>query len=134
MRSRAIISYTTLAPLLILLLTQIFKQAPDPTLVARIQTIVVQNTVIAEKPIHLLFAGDMMFDRAVEKKIETVGKGDYNFPFLLILDYLRSFDGVITNLEGPISDRGTKVGSIYSFEMNPETAKALKNANIKTSV
>ena len=81
MRSRAIITQPLITSLLVLLLTNILRQAPDPSLVLRIQDIVAQNIVSAQKPIHLLFAGDMMFDRSVEKKINTIGKGDYHFPF-----------------------------------------------------
>jgi poly-gamma-glutamate synthesis protein (capsule biosynthesis protein) len=79
--------------------------------------------------IKLLFVGDIMMTRSVEKKIKDLNK-KFNFPFLNILNYSKSFDYVIANLEGPISDKGTKVGSKYSFRMKPEVAEALSNANI----
>jgi gamma-polyglutamate biosynthesis protein CapA len=79
--------------------------------------------------IKLLFVGDIMMTRSVEVKINDLNK-KFIFPFLNILNYLKSFDYVIANLEGPISDKGTKVGSKYSFRMKPEVAEALSNANI----
>jgi poly-gamma-glutamate synthesis protein (capsule biosynthesis protein) len=80
--------------------------------------------------IKVLFVGDIMMTRYVEVKINDLNK-KFIFPFLNILNYLKSFDYVIANLEGPISDKGTKVGSKYSFRMKPEVAEALSNANIK---
>jgi len=79
--------------------------------------------------IKLLFVGDVMMTRSVEGKIKDLNK-KFVFPFLNILNYLKSFDYVIANLEGPISDKGTKVGSKYSFRMKPEVAEALSKANI----
>jgi len=81
-------------------------------------------------PITLLFAGDLMLERGVEYYTEKIGGGNRNFPFLLAEEYLNSFDTVIVNLEGPISDKGVKLGSIYSFKMNPEVIPAIMRANI----
>lgn len=74
-----------------------------------------------------------MLDRGVRLHVErpTEGKGDPNFSFDLVREYLTSFDAVIANLEGPVSDRGERVGSIYSFRMNPDVIPALRNANIR---
>jgi poly-gamma-glutamate synthesis protein (capsule biosynthesis protein) len=77
----------------------------------------------------ILFVGDVMMTRSVEKKIRDLNK-KYIFPFINILDYLKSFDYVIANLEGPISENGVKVGSKYSFRMNPDVTKALNESNI----
>jgi gamma-polyglutamate biosynthesis protein CapA len=79
--------------------------------------------------IKLLFVGDVMMTRYVEKKIKNLNK-EYIYPFEKILNYLKTFDHVIANLEGPISDKGVKVGSKYSFRMKPEVAEALSKANI----
>jgi len=81
------------------------------------------------KEIKLLFLGDIMMTRGVEKKIKSLDKS-FVFPFINILDYLRNFDYVIANLEGLISDKGAKVGSIYSFRMDPKVSEALKKVNI----
>jgi len=79
--------------------------------------------------IKLLFVGDIMMTRYVEKKINNLDK-KFVFPFLNILGYLRSFDYVIANLEGPIAENGLKTGSMYSFRMKSEVAEALSKANI----
>jgi poly-gamma-glutamate synthesis protein (capsule biosynthesis protein) len=81
------------------------------------------------KDIKILFVGDIMMTRSVEARIKSLNK-EFFFPFLNILDYSKSFDYVIANLEGSISDKGTKVGSKYSFRMKPEVAEALSKANI----
>jgi poly-gamma-glutamate synthesis protein (capsule biosynthesis protein) len=81
------------------------------------------------KEIKILFVGDIMMTRSVEARINDLNK-KFIFPFLNILDYLRSFDYVIANLEGAISDKGTKVGSKYSFRMKPEVAEDLSKTNI----
>ncbi|PIS35520.1 MAG: hypothetical protein COT36_01965 [Parcubacteria group bacterium CG08_land_8_20_14_0_20_38_56] len=72
--------------------------------------------------------GDIMLDRGVKHKIEKEGEGDYRFPFLKIADDLKKADLVIGNLEGPISDKGEKVGSIYSFRADPKAIEGLKYA------
>ena len=76
----------------------------------------------------LYAVGDIMLDRGVEYKIQKEGKGDYKFPFLKITDELKKADILFGNLEGPISNKGKKVGSIYSFRMNPKTVEGLKYA------
>ncbi|GIW66593.1 MAG: hypothetical protein KatS3mg095_0491 [Candidatus Parcubacteria bacterium] len=38
---------------------------------------------------------------------------------------------VVANLEGPITDKGKKVGSKYSFQIEPKAADSLKEANIR---
>jgi len=82
-----------------------------------------------ESPVStLLFTGDIMMDRGVEYYIEKQGKGDYKFPFLKIADYLQEADILIGNLEGPVSDKGVKTGSIYSFRMNPKAVEGLTYA------
>ena len=78
--------------------------------------------------ITIFVVGDIMLDRGVEYKIGEEGKGDYKFPFLKIADELKKADLVIGNLEGPISDKGEKVGSIYSFRADPKAVEGLKYA------
>jgi poly-gamma-glutamate synthesis protein (capsule biosynthesis protein) len=87
-----------------------------------------QSLIQKEKPITLVFAGDIVLDRGVEWIIQKYGQGDFKFPFLKISDYLQEADILFGNLEGPISDKGVKVGSIYSFRNNPETIEGLKFA------
>ncbi len=87
------------------------------------------NIFYKDNEIKLLFVGDVMMTRYVEKRIKKLNK-EYIYPFEKILNYLKTFDYVIANLEGPISDKGVKVGSKYSFRMKPEVAEALSKANI----
>lgn len=48
----------------------------------------------------MLFVGDMMFDRTIRSVAEARG-GDYLFS--CISEYMRGFDAVVGNLEGPIT-------------------------------
>lgn len=81
-----------------------------------------------KKGVSLVLTGDVMLDRGVEYMVEKQGGGDFRFPFLKIADELQKADIVFGNLEGPISDKGTKVGSIYSFRANPKTIEGLTYA------
>ena len=88
------------------------------------------NQVLATKTpkieeVVLLFTGDIMLDRTVKKQVMDVGAGDWRFPFMRIAEYLRSADITMANLEGPVSARGTQVGSIYSFRFDPESLEGL---------
>ncbi len=76
----------------------------------------------------IAFVGDSMLDRTVRKKVESVGGGDYNFPFAPVVYQLRSYDFLFGNLEGPLSDQGANQGSLYSFRMDPAAAPALASA------
>jgi len=80
--------------------------------------------------IRIILTGDIMLDRGVQYMIEKEGGGDFKFPFLKIAEELNQADIVFGNLEGPISDKGTKVGSIYSFRMDPRAIDGLNFANI----
>jgi poly-gamma-glutamate capsule biosynthesis protein CapA/YwtB (metallophosphatase superfamily) len=79
----------------------------------------------SDKKISLIFTGDIMLDRGVELKIKNAGDGDFRFPFLKITDYLKSADLTFGNLEGPISDKGYKVGSENSFRFDPKAIDGL---------
>jgi AmmeMemoRadiSam system protein B len=74
----------------------------------------------------LLFVGDLMLSRAVGTAMER--RNDYNFPFSKMGTFLSDADITFGNLEGPISDRGTEVGSIYPFRNDPKVVGGLKNA------
>lgn len=78
--------------------------------------------------ITLFFVGDIMLDRGVEYMVEKYGNRNFKFPFLKIGDYLQQADILFGNLEGPISDKGIKVGSIYSFRNNPKAIVGLTYA------
>jgi poly-gamma-glutamate capsule biosynthesis protein CapA/YwtB (metallophosphatase superfamily) len=78
-----------------------------------------------DQTFSIILVGDIMLNRQVEYQIRTTGNGDFRFPFLKIAETLKKVDIVFGNLEGPISDKGQKVGSIYSFRMNPKTIEGL---------
>ncbi|MDP2926927.1 MAG: CapA family protein [bacterium] len=98
----------------------------------RTMTIEIKTTVPepspAEKSVKLFLAGDIMLDRGVKYMIEKEGQGDFKFPFLKMVDEMKKADLVFGNLESQISDRGTKVGSIYSFRADPKAIEGLKFA------
>ena len=50
---------------------------------------------------------------------------DWRYPFSLMGDTLANADLTFGNLENPISSRGTKVGSIYSFRADPRSVEGL---------
>ena len=78
-----------------------------------------------DSEINLFLVGDIMLDRGVEYMVNKEGKGDFRFPFLEIADKLKKSDILFANLEGPISNKGIKVGSIYSFRFKPEAIEGL---------
>lgn len=82
-------------------------------------------TPIEKKEITIILVGDIMLDRGVEDIIDKYGEGDFKFPFLKIADELKKADIVFGNLESVISDKGTKVGSIYSFRAEPKALEGL---------
>jgi len=81
-----------------------------------------------KEKITLIFVGDIMLNRGVKYSVKKYGKGDYKFPFLKIVDELKKADILFGNLESIISDKGKKVGSIYSFRADPEAIEGLKFA------
>lgn len=79
------------------------------------------------REVTLGFVGDMMFDRGVKTSIFKNWNGDY----AKILDEagaLNKPDIMFGNLEGPVSDKGTNVGSKYSFRFDPIVPTVLKDA------
>ena len=102
---------------------KVVKIIPSPEQISEILPNQTQPT--ESETINIILVGDIMLDRGVEYMIEKEGGGDFRFPFLKIADYLKEADIVFGNLEGPISDKGTKVGSIYSFQNNPKAIEGL---------
>lgn len=82
----------------------------------------------AEEPVRIVLVGDVMLDRGVADKVQKQGQNDWRFPFLKIVDDLKTADLLFGNLESQISDKGEKVGSIYSFRARPEAIAGLKFA------
>ncbi|KPJ71700.1 hypothetical protein AMJ50_01015 [Parcubacteria bacterium DG_74_3] len=77
------------------------------------------------KEITLNFVGDIMLDRGVKYMVKKYGEGDYKFLFSKIATNLNEADISFGNIEGPISDKGQRVGSIYSFRNEPRTIESL---------
>ncbi len=83
---------------------------------------------LKEKEIKLFFVGDLMLDRGVELKVKREAGGDFKFVFSKIEKELKKADLLFGNLESIISDKGTNVGSKYSFRSDPESMEALTYA------
>lgn len=81
---------------------------------------------LESKSATLIFTGDIMLNRRVEMMMRA--NANYKFPFLKISNSLKEADLLFGNLEGPISDKGQKVGSIYSFRAEPEAIEGLTYA------
>ncbi|MFA7714784.1 MAG: CapA family protein, partial [Candidatus Paceibacterota bacterium] len=88
----------------------------------------VSTGFVTPKSEKIIFVGDIMLDRGVETAINEYGGGDYGFPFSKIAGYLSGADLTVGNLEGPVSDKGYNVGSIYSFRDDPKAIDGLKSA------
>ena len=84
-----------------------------------------QTQPTENETITVILVGDIMLDRGVEYMVEKYGGGDFSFSFLKIANELNKADVVFGNLEGPISNKGTKVGSIYSFRADPKAIEGL---------
>ncbi|MBI2515137.1 CapA family protein [Candidatus Wolfebacteria bacterium] len=78
---------------------------------------------VKNKPVTLLFVGDIMLSRGVASQIKK--HNDFIFPFLKIADFTKSADLTFGNLEGPISARGQNQGSQYSFRARLESVEGL---------
>ncbi len=83
------------------------------------------NSSIINTTTTLYAVGDIMLGRGVEYMVDKYGEGDFKFPFLKIANELQQADILFGNLEGPISENGERVGSIYSFQFKPEVANVL---------
>ena len=79
------------------------------------------------QPLVLRFVGDIMLDRGVAFHIQKNGS-DWKWPFLNIAKELQETDFLFGNLESIISDKGKRVGSIYSFRANPLAIEGLQFA------
>jgi poly-gamma-glutamate synthesis protein (capsule biosynthesis protein) len=89
-----------------------------------------ETSIVEEKqPIKIILVGDIMLDRGVKFMIEKEEDRDFRFPFLKVVDYLKEADIVFGNLEGVISDKGIKAGSIYSFRVDPKVIEGLSFAS-----
>ncbi len=77
----------------------------------------------------LTFAGDVMLDRGVKGNVVKNFNNDYSKLFENV-DIFKNDDISFVNLEGPVSNIGHNVGSIYSFRMPVDTIPTLKNTGV----
>ena len=108
-------------------LVVVIKERFGPAAPSTEPPVPVRSTVATEPATHtMLFAGDIMLSRLIGKEITQ--KKDPLYPFLLIASTTHAADLAFANLESPISTRGTKQGSEYSFRADPATAAGLTYA------
>jgi len=101
------------------------KLIPKDNSLAVVQNVEVKPE-IALTTTTLLFVGDIMLDRNVNKKMQTVGAGDYNFPFAKLK--LPEADFRIANLEGPVTDNKSVVNPAnLQFTFSPKFLVPIKN-------
>lgn len=86
----------------------------------------IAQSAAEEDSLELLFVGDIMLDRGVEAQIKK--NNDWRWPFLKIASTLEKADLVFGNLESQISDKGERIGTIYSFRADPQTIDGLQYA------
>lgn len=134
MKRHALISSGTLLTLLVGAYITVSVPAVEPSPVvsvlmpARIdppreEAAVAVVDTFAEQLTTLVFTGDIMLSRDIGQLMER--KNDWRLPFLYMEEFLRGADVTFGNLEGPISTRGVKVGSIYSFRADPRSVEGL---------
>ena len=97
----------------------------------------VQNKLKMPEPkdpdfITFAFAGDIMLDRGVKNSVRKNFNNDYSKLFIKpgLSEILKQSDIIFGNLEGTASDKGTDLGNLYSFRMDPEVVPALKGAGV----
>lgn len=76
--------------------------------------------------ITMVFVGDIMLSRNIGEIMAE--KKDYRFHFLKIASTTKTADIAFANLENPISLRGIRSGSVYSFRADPKALEGLKYA------
>lgn len=81
--------------------------------------------ILPPKEVSLLFVGDIMLDRGVRTVVEKKLGGAYAELFSFVKNDIAQADYSLFNLEGPVSDKGKNVGSIYSFRMATGTLPML---------
>jgi gamma-polyglutamate biosynthesis protein CapA len=79
------------------------------------------------EPVTMVFVGDIMFDRGVRSSVVKNLSGDYGALYANA-GYLKEADIAFGNLEGPVATGGYKVGSRFSFRMDPAGLVAMRNA------
>jgi poly-gamma-glutamate synthesis protein (capsule biosynthesis protein) len=81
------------------------------------------DQIFGSEEITLVFVGDIMLSRNIGQIM--VREDNWNYFFEPVAEYLKSADLTFGNFENPMSDRGVKVGSIYSFRVDPRAVAGL---------
>jgi poly-gamma-glutamate synthesis protein (capsule biosynthesis protein) len=103
---------------------QIFKPEAAP---ASISSVINEPKQEEYKPESVLFVGDMMFDRGVEALMQ---KSSFVYPIEIIKDFLKNFDFVVGNLEGPINESPKYFpDSSLTFSFDKKSIESLKEGN-----
>lgn len=108
---------------ILIYLANLFLQIRHPVTTSVMQP-VTQKISLLPSPIstpicaNLLFGGDLMFDRHIREKAQA--RGSYDFILIGVEDLLFRADGVVANLEGPVTDYpsrsvGSAVGSTDNY-------------------
>lgn len=111
----------------LVLILSVFLIYKSPKPISYESPIISENLKPEPREINLVFFGDIMLDRGVRSSVEKNFKGDFSALFGPTKEIIQNADIAFLNLEGPISDGGRKVGSIYSFRFNPIVATVLKD-------
>lgn len=97
------------------------------------QEIAVWQSKVSNKPIRMLFFGDMMLDRHVGERIKKYGL-DYIFEKLASSteeNFFLDYDLIGCNLEGAVTNNGAYYNPImsYDFAFDPDLIEQLKKYN-----
>jgi len=80
-------------------------------------------------PYSILFAGDMMFDRGVEKIMKESG---FSYPVDMIGSFSSKFNYLVGNLEGPINEEPEDFSDeSMKFSFDKRVLESLNKANFK---
>lgn len=100
---------------------------PTPALLANATGTQAYGGLKVKTPLEMIFVGDIMLDRGVEKSVIKQVGGDFAW-LAQKLETLKSADILFGNLEGPLSDQGKDIGNLYSFRMDPAALQFLTAA------
>lgn len=106
------------------------KRTDQRPLSGKIAQIIQTPTPIKNPRARIIFVGDLMVDRGVENSVKNNLGGDFGRLFEH-LSLFKEADGVFLNLEGPVTAKGSNVGSRFSFAMDEKILPALAEHNIK---
>jgi poly-gamma-glutamate synthesis protein (capsule biosynthesis protein) len=96
------------------------------------EAVILDNQIQKEEeyvPDKMLFVGDMMFDRGVERVMQEVG---FSYPIDSFKTFAFNFDYLVGNLEGPINENPKEFSDeSLKFSFNKKVLESLQGANFK---